>query len=67
MTDFTHKPDIHVKLKTNYGNQTIYPNCESSKTFCKLINQATLTPLNIKYIKELGYTIVVDNLDPKVL
>lgn len=60
MTDFTTKPPIHVTVKTNYGNQTIYPNCESSKTFCRMLDQKTLTPLNIKYIRELGYQIVID-------
>lgn len=60
MTDFTTKPDIHVVVKTNYGNQTIYPNCESSKTFCRMLDQKTLTPLNIKHIRELGYQIVID-------
>lgn len=60
MTDFTSKPPIHVIVKTNYGNQTIYPNCESSKTFCRMLDQKTLTPLNIKYIRELGYQIVID-------
>lgn len=60
MTDFAIKPDIHVKLKTNYGQQTIYPNCESSKTFCKMLNQKTLTPLDIKHIRELGYKLVID-------
>lgn len=60
MTDFTEKPIIHVLVKTNYGNQTIYPNCESSKTFCKLLEQKTLTPLDIKHIRELGYQVVID-------
>lgn len=60
MTDFTEKPIIHVLVKTNYGNQTIYPNCESSKTFCKMLDQKTITPLNLKYIRELGYQIVID-------
>lgn len=60
MTDFAIKPDIHVKLKTNYGQQTIYPNCESSKTFCKMLNQKTLTPLDVKHIRELGYKLVID-------
>lgn len=65
MTDFATKPDIHVLVKTNYGNQTIYPNCESSKTFCRMLDQKTLTPLNIKYIRELGYKIVIDT--PEVM
>lgn len=60
MTDFANKPDIHVLVKTNYGNQTIYPACESSKTFCRMLDQKTLTPLNIKYIRDLGYRIVID-------
>lgn len=67
MTDFANKPPIHVKLKTNYGSQTIYPNCESSKTFCQMLDQQTLTPLNIRYIKELGYEVIVDNLNPTTL
>lgn len=60
MTDFAEKPIIHVLVKTNYGNQTIYPNCESSKTFCKMLDQKTITPLNLKYIRELGYQVVID-------
>lgn len=67
MTDFTTKPPIHVRLKTNYGQQQIYPNCESSKTFCKLLDQQTLTPLNVRYIKDLGYEVIVDNLQPTTL
>lgn len=51
--------EIHIKVKTNYGQQAIYPDCESSKTICKMLAQKTLTPLNIKYIRELGYEIVI--------
>jgi len=49
---------IHVKLKTNYGSQTIYPNCDKAKIFCKLLNQTTLTPLNIRVITQ-----ALDNMD----
>ena len=66
MTDFTSKPPIHVRVKTVYGNQTIYPNCESSKTFCKMLEQKTLTPLNIKHIRELGYTLIIDPEEVKL-
>ena len=61
------KLEIHVKLKTNYGNQTIYPNCSKAYNFCRLLGQSTLTPLNVRVIKELGYEVVVDNLEPRVL
>lgn len=50
---------IHIKVKTNYGQQAIYPDCESSKTLCMMLDQKTLTPLNIKYIRQLGYEIVI--------
>lgn len=59
--------EIHITLKNNYGKQTIYPNCESSKTFAKLLEQQTLTPLNIRHIKQLGYVVHVDNLMPTTL
>lgn len=61
----THQ--IHVRLKTNYGQQSIYPNCDNAKVFAKLLEQQTLTPLNIKHIKSLGYEVVVDNMNPVTL
>jgi hypothetical protein len=63
----SRKLAIHVKLKTNYGSQTIYPNCDKAKIFCKLLNQTTLTPLNIRVIKELGYEVVVTPSEPRTL
>jgi hypothetical protein len=59
MTDFATKPDIYVELKTNYGKQTIYPYCESAKSFCSLLGQTTLTEQDIQHIKSLGYDIHV--------
>ena len=59
MTDFAIKPDLYVELKTNYGNQTIYPYCESTKTFCSMLGQTTLTEQDIKHIKSLGYDVHV--------
>lgn len=61
------KPFIVVKLKTNYGSQIIYPICEKAKIFCRLLGQQTLTPLNIKFIKELGYAIQVEPSEPRSL
>ena len=58
------KPNIKVRVKTNYGQQMIYPQCTGAKVFAKMLDQKTLTPLNIKYIRELGYQIVIDT--PKV-
>lgn len=61
------KLQIVVQLKTNYGQQTIYPACDKAKTFARLLDQTTLTPLNIRVIKELGYEVVVKPSEPRTL
>ena len=50
---------ITVKLKNVFGVERIYPICEKAKLFTKLAGSATLTAEKIKYIKELGYKVVV--------
>jgi len=62
-----NKLQIVVRLKTNYGSQVIYPTCDKAKLFAKLLNQETLTPLNIRVIKELGYEVVVKPSEPSRL
>ena len=57
MTDFTIKPDLYVQVKSVYGKDTVYPACESTKSFCELLNQTTLTERDIKYIKALGFKV----------
>ena len=59
MTDFAIKPDIYVELKQVYGKDTIYPYCESTKTFCDMLGQTTLTEQDIRLIKSLGYQVHV--------
>lgn len=54
------KPNIKVRVKTNYGQQMIYPQCTGAKVFAKMLDQKTLTPLNIKHIKELGYEVIIE-------
>ena len=61
------KLQIVVRLKTNYGSQVIYPSCDRAKGFAKLLNQETLTPHNIRVIKELGYEVVVKPSEPSRL
>lgn len=62
-----NKPYIVVKLRTTYGQQIIYPACEKARVFTKMLAQQTLTPYNISCIKELGYTIKVEQTEPKEL
>ena len=48
-----------VEIKNVYGNETIYPSCETSKILVELTGKKTLTPQTIATIKKLGYTIEV--------
>ena len=59
MTDYTVKPDLYVEIKSVYGKDTVYPACESTRSFCELLGQSTLTEHDIKHIKSLGFKIHV--------
>lgn len=48
---------IEVEIRTVYGTEKIYPLCDRSRIFCKLLGQSTLTFENIKFIKELGFEV----------
>lgn len=50
---------IIVQIKNVYGEEKIYPVCEKAHLFARLVKQKTLTHQDIKVIKELGYTIEV--------
>ena len=44
-----------VKKKTVWGTERIYPICERSKLFTKLVGQKTLDRSAIEIIRQLGY------------
>jgi hypothetical protein len=50
---------IKVKIKSVYGNETIYPLCDAGKTFAKIANTRTLTRETVEFIKQLGYSFEV--------
>jgi len=51
---------IIVKRKQVYGNEVIYPVCETAQCLTMLGDTKTLTPRQINIIKALGYTIVLE-------
>ncbi len=51
-----HSPTLKVSLIEYYGRETIKPECDLSRLFCKLLKQRTLTRENVETIKLLGYT-----------
>jgi hypothetical protein len=44
-----------VKKKTVWGTERIYPVCEKSKLFTRLVGQKTLDKSAIEIIRQLGY------------
>ena len=51
---------IQVAVKVQYGVERFYPICEASKIFARLTSSKTITEDSLKLIKELGYTIEVE-------
>ncbi len=49
---------IQVEVKSSYGRNLIYPACVQAQSFCDLLGgQKTLTEIDIKGIKKLGYEV----------
>jgi len=50
---------ITLKTKNVYGNDLIYPMCETSEKLAKLINKKTFSNTDINIIESLGYKITI--------
>ena len=48
---------ITVKIKSNYGQEMIYPVCEYAQRFALIAKTKTLSSDTIRQIKQLGYSI----------
>lgn len=51
--------EITVSIKNVYGEERVYPECETSKKLASLAGTRTLTDRAIALIQSLGYRIVV--------
>jgi hypothetical protein len=51
--------EIKVEIRNVYGEQKVYPMCETAKDLAALTGCITLTPHAIQLIKKLGYKITV--------
>lgn len=58
---------ITVTIKSVYGNQMIYPACDTARGFTDLLNTKTLTMRHIEGIKALGYAVIVAQAAPATL
>ena len=52
---------INILIKTVYGNQHAYPNCDTSKLFAQLTGKKTFGTTDLSAIKKLGYAIEISN------
>lgn len=52
--------EITVRRKTVYGNEVIYPVCDTAVCLTMLGDTKTITPRQIGIIKALGYKIVLE-------
>lgn len=51
---------ITVRIANNYGNRAVYPVCEVAHKLADLIGTKTFTDRALRQIKELGYTVAVE-------
>ena len=52
--------EIVVMRKTLYGNDMIYPVCDTAKCLAMLTDTKTFTPRHVEIIKALGYKFIVE-------
>jgi len=50
---------ITVRIDSNYGCRVIYPACHTSKLIAQLAGTRTLTDRALAVVKQLGYSINV--------
>jgi hypothetical protein len=53
--------NLVVKIKNQYGIDRIYPINAAAHIFCRLSNRKTLDREQLESIKQLGYTVSVEN------
>jgi hypothetical protein len=55
---------IIVQIKTNYGNEAIYPVCKMAEGFAAIAGTKTLTRQTLRMIKNMGFEIEIQS--PKI-
>jgi len=51
--------NITVRITNNFGNRAVYPVCDTARKLADLIGTKTFTDRAIAQIRDLGYTVSV--------
>lgn len=51
---------ITVRIANNYGQRAVYPVCDTARKLADLIGTKTFTDRALRQIKDLGYTVAVE-------
>ena len=60
--NYDKQMNITVKVKNNWGNEAIYPVCQSAKLFARIAGTTTITKEAKELIKQLGYKVQVEQV-----
>lgn len=55
---------IVILAKEVYGRQMLYPACDTSRLFAAISDRATLSEVNVRRIRQLGYEVTVIHPKP---
>lgn len=53
--------EITVRIKNVYGNELIYPVCQQALSFAAIAGTKTLSRNDIAHIRDIGFTVNVEN------
>lgn len=54
------KPSITVEARDVYGQLKFYPKCEQAKLFASIAGTKTISEVNLRRIKQLGYMLDIE-------
>lgn len=57
---------LKVSIASHWGTETIYPECELSRSFARLLQQKSFTRRDIERIKGLGFVFEVQTREVKL-
>tara|TARA_R100001460_G_scaffold7778_1_gene19499 strand:+ start:111 stop:284 length:174 start_codon:yes stop_codon:yes gene_type:complete len=54
---------LTIEIKNVYGNDLIYPVCDTAKKLCSITGYKTFNTNTIETLKEIGYVFKTDSIN----